>query len=289
MREAADAFSYAGSYVRIADEAAQSVRILHTPEMEHQYSLNGPLRERLRRGEQVFYRDTAVDYSSAQGRDAAPMLDEGFSSTLPQRLLPLQPYYELEVLGLDRVAGRPAARFALHSIDGMRYDYQLSADVETGLLLEARQLDGSGEAVSQMLFTDIAFPQDLHSVMPMPRADQVWRRVRPRTPIQNAPPPLTDLPAGYSYRGQVHYEAPRPVRHILFGDGLSTVSVFVETAARPNRELSGERSYAGTNLVSQEIGRFQVTGVGEVPRAALHRVIEALVSETQPAVQGGGE
>lgn len=288
MRQAADEFSYVGSYVRLADDTAQSVRVIHTPELEHQYSLNGPLREWLRRGDQVLYRDSTVDYSSPQGRNAAPALDESFSSALPQRLLPLRSYYEIRPLGLGRVAGRPAARFALHSIDGMRYDYQLSADVETGLLLEARQVDGDGAAVSRMLFTDIEFPPDVNSAIPMPQPDQVWRRVRPHEPVANAPPPpLANLPAGYSYWGQVHHDGALPIRHILFTDGLNSVSVFVEAAARPDRVLSTERSYAGTNVVSQVIGRFQVTGVGDVPRPALHEIIDALASHSEVAPQEG--
>lgn len=288
MRQAADEFSYVGSYVRIADDSAQAVRVIHTPEFEHQYSLNGPLRERLRRGDRVLYRDSTVDYSSPQGRNAPPELDESFSSTLPQRLLPLRQYYEIKALGLDRVAGRPAARFALQSIDGMRYDYQLSADVETGLMLEARQLDESGEAVAHILYTGIDFPSDVNSAMPVPRPGQAWRRVRPKEPLADASPaPLTDLPAGYSYWGQVRYHEPHPVRHILFTDGLNPVSVFFEAVTPPNGGRAGQRSYAGTNLVSQVIGRFQITGVGEVPRAALREVIAAVASNSGPVPQQG--
>ena len=84
--------------------------------------------------------------------------------------------------------------------------------------------------------------------------------------------------------------APDPVAHLVFTDGLASVSVFVESrsARRPadQQAVAGVASVGSASAFTTVIDGHKVTAVGEVPPATV-RFIASSVAKSDPAVAIG--
>jgi sigma-E factor negative regulatory protein RseB len=82
-----------------------------------------------------------------------------------------------------------------------------------------------------------------------------------------------DLPSGFratSTKTERLPGADAPVTHIVYSDGMATVSVFI---AEKNETKFAEKSNVGaSNAYSIRQGDFQITVVGEVPTATVRRI-----------------
>jgi sigma-E factor negative regulatory protein RseB len=87
----------------------------------------------------------------------------------------------------------------------------------------------------------------------------------------------TDLPTGFRAESSKTEQLPgadAPVTHIIFSDGMATVSVFI---AEKNETRFAERSSVGTSSAySLQQGEFQITAVGEVPAATVQRIATSM-------------
>ena len=76
------------------------------------------------------------------------------------------------------------------------------------------------------------------------------------------------LPAGFMMtHHNLHYlpDSPARVEHMVYGDGLATVSVYVEKPEPGKEELLGSSSMGAVNAYGRQVAGHQVTVVGEVP------------------------
>ncbi len=64
------------------------------------------------------------------------------------------------------------------------------------------------------------------------------------------------------------------VEHLVYSDGLATVSVFVADHTAEVEE--GFSHYGGTNLYSLVVGDRKITALGEVPRITVQRIATSL-------------
>ena len=75
-----------------------------------------------------------------------------------------------------------------------------------------------------------------------------------------------------------HHNMPnqKAVRHLVFTDGLASVSVFIEKhqASMPN--LVGASRMGAVNAFGRLIQNHHVTAVGEVPRATVQMISESV-------------
>ena len=82
-----------------------------------------------------------------------------------------------------------------------------------------------------------------------------------------------DLPSGFRATSTKTEQLPgadAPVTHIVYSDGMATVSVFI---AEKNETQFAEKSNVGaSNAYSIRQGDFQITVVGEVPTATVRRI-----------------
>jgi sigma-E factor negative regulatory protein RseB len=84
------------------------------------------------------------------------------------------------------------------------------------------------------------------------------------------------LPAGFTLRTariQLQEGASEPTRHLVYSDGLASVSVFIEPHG-PQGEPSGHGlARLGSAFVySRSMNGHQVTAVGEVPAATVEAI-----------------
>jgi sigma-E factor negative regulatory protein RseB len=86
-----------------------------------------------------------------------------------------------------------------------------------------------------------------------------------------------DVPSGFrviSTQQTLLPDADDPLTHIVYGDGLVTVSVFISPVTD---EREARRSSMGaSNSYSTVIGDFRVTAVGQVPRITVEQIAKSM-------------
>jgi sigma-E factor negative regulatory protein RseB len=243
---------------------------------ERLHSLNGPVREILREDRKV---------TRILGDARLVVVDQGdprhrLTDLTPQQIRQLESWYRMTVVGPDRIAQRPAAKLHLLPKDNSRYGYMLWIDRETGLLLRSQMRDQADIILEQFMYISIDYnslpddamePEiehhDFHHHTMGPAAEQeghgIWD--------------ATDLPPGFRLldEGWRHTtNGTEPVRHLLFGDGLASVSVYIsDDEGKPfhGRSQQGSMSVAGKIKEG-----YQLTVVGDVPSQTVMRVLNGL-------------
>ena len=66
--------------------------------------------------------------------------------------------------------------------------------------------------------------------------------------------------------------------HLVFSDGLATVSVYVETVTGDSEPLGGLSSMGAVNAYGAVADGHQITVVGEVPAATVEMMARSTVS-----------
>ncbi len=76
-----------------------------------------------------------------------------------------------------------------------------------------------------------------------------------------------------------------PTEHMVFADGLATVSVFVERLDGAAPLLEGNSRLGSMNAFGRRLDDYQVLVVGEVPAddGATHRGLDSVAPAGQPA------
>ena len=70
-----------------------------------------------------------------------------------------------------------------------------------------------------------------------------------------------------------------PVEHLVFSDGLASVSVFVESAVEGKSPMSGPARVGSSSAFSTTVGGHQVTAVGEVPPETVRVIASSLKAD----------
>ena len=91
---------------------------------------------------------------------------------------------------------------------------------------------------------------------------------------------LKELPAGYRKVDQmirmVHGKF-LPVTHVVFSDGLASVSLFIEPITKGVKPRAGHCTVGNTSFYSSVAGYLQITVLGEVPEATTAQIANAVV------------
>ena len=87
------------------------------------------------------------------------------------------------------------------------------------------------------------------------------------------------IPEGFSVTSQSLKPMPMKkhlVQHFVLSDGLATVSVYIEKSATDEQALDGESSMGSVNAFGRRIAGHRVTVMGEVPKATVKQIAEAV-------------
>lgn len=201
---------------------------------------------------------------------------------LPENLDKLAAYYDIERLRDDRIADHDTAVLKLKPRDDYRYGYQYWVDADTGVLLRCDMLDQDNKAIEQMMFTQFEYKDDLPvSTFSVPGLDKMQQRHLGDNRQQTGESgwQVAKLPAGFVLtqssqrsKGDNHYF------HLVYSDGLASVSVFIETGKSQTHFLDGATSIGALNAYGARIGDVFVTVMGEVPA----ETVETIAMSTQP-------
>lgn len=263
--------NYNGVYVYQHGEHVEVLRVLHrtdaTGELEKVEVLDGTPRKFLRVNNDV-YCHLSDGKSVRLERNA---LRRFFPALLPAQPVGLLDYYEARLGGTERVAGRLCQVVTLEPRDGYRYSYNLWLDKQTGLPLKSRVVNSSGGVVSMFVFSEIQIGKvpDVRLF----RNDLAGKRIH-KASLDNPAEVAWDVtpPPGFERVQEAVRSLPgkqAPVTHLVFSDGLSVLSMFVEPVDPQVQNLRGLSAEGVIGIYAREVDGYTVTTLGEVPNSAL--------------------
>lgn len=277
MSHAISNLDYQGVFVHQRGDELETIRIIHraTPEGERErlVSLNGAPREVVRKGRVV---------TCILPDDSSIIVDRRWSESLFPALPPsqaddLQHYYQLELLGSGRIAGLSTVVIGVEPRDAFRYGYRLWLERDTGMLLKSELLDPKGNVIEQLMFTTINLGGNVPIAALSPDFAEFEVDFGPRPPPDWQPGrPGEDfnwraaaLPPGFHLTlhqwERLADDAP-PAEHLVFSDGLASVSVYVEQASEVSSPApSGASRLGAISAYIRKLDEHRITVVGEVP------------------------
>lgn len=278
MSQAKHSLNYDGTFVYVHNRQIMTMRISHRVgaygEYERLVPLNGPQRQI-----EVISKDSAVSCilpdsntppTIGKREAAAP-----FHLALPRSFEEISQYYSFSLGGQERIANRSTQVIMVKPRDNFRYGYRLWVDVDSGLLIKSDLVGGRGAILEQVMFTSL----DIHENNPPPLTESSFScpdfpEPEPKVSQAAALTETSDkgwrvnqLPPGFepTEHQQLVRSKQVPIEHILLGDGLATVSVFVEKFEDAEKFV-GSSYLGGVSAYGNVIHGHQVTVVGMVPR-----------------------
>ena len=260
--------NYSGVYVYHHGEHVEVLRVLHRTDANGEQAkvevMDGTSRQFLRINNDVYCH--LPDGKHVQLERNA--LRRFFPDLLPTQPASLLDFYEAKLGGIERVAGRSCQVVTLAPRDGYRYAYNLWLDKRTGLPLKARVVNDNGSVISMFVFSEIQIGKapDIRNDM----AGKIIQKIHSDKPVVSAwsvtPPP------GYEKVQEAVRSLPgkrAPVTHLVFSDGLSVLSLFVEPIEPQVQRLQGLSAEGAIGVYARQVDGYAVTTLGEVPNLAL--------------------
>ncbi len=219
----------------------------------------------------------------------------------PQSLMPaglpkfdaaMTQFYQLDNQGTMRQMGQKAELIAVTPRDGFRYGYRLWIQRSSGMPLKTELIDTNGNTIEEVVFSSLSLPRHI--------ADDEFKPHLATTGFEwlrdDAAPTLTaegpeiwnnaPLPPGFHLEAQTAQMMPgvaEPVTHLVFSDGVATVSVFIQTQVFRNtpRQVGVATAQVGSSsaFTSVQSGHKYVA-LGEVPPATVRFIIEGLMHQS---------
>ena len=281
---AADEVSFSGTFVHIYDGKVDAMKVARRVIkkgiiQEHLRSLNGPPTEVIRDMDGVWY------YAPDQGvvQDYQHTYQRGFPAILAGDFQNLELHYRF-VEGADiRIANRPAHQIDIIPNDAYRYGYHLWADHATGLLLRSDLIDQQGEIIEQYLFIDVEIGKDitdeqLAAVSNKDKLQLFGDNTPATTAVEYSDWKLTQIPDGYTLSKHIRRISmdDRWFEHMVYTDGLSSVSVFIKEIQEGESETSGLSRMGGVHAYRKRLRDCRITVMGEVPAKTVEHLAQGL-------------
>lgn len=261
MSAALQELSYQGIFIYRRDEDLAAMKVIHLAHKEGErellLTLTGEARETVRDSRRF----------GLMGQQVAG------------RLAGIDGYYQLAPVSRDRVAGRDAKLIAVAPRDQFRYGYRLWIDDKTGLLLKSDLLGEQGRVLEQVMFTSIELLPEKEKQRLL--AETAGQPSDPQEPATASTGRLkwiiTTIPAGFQLITTRPTTPQGGVAHMIYSDGLASVSVFIESDLAANEKaFMGVSSMGAVNAYGNVVAGHQVTVVGEVPEITVKTIGQSI-------------
>jgi sigma-E factor negative regulatory protein RseB len=288
MAAASRQLNYTGTFVYQYNNQTETSRVVHFVnsaggEFERLETLDGPPREVIRSNDQIVCylpSSKAVLVEQRGGRH--------FPSLLPDTLAGIPDNYQVRKEEQDRIAGHDCMWIAVLPRDNLRYGRRFCAELTSGLPLRARTVNEKNETVESFAFTQLklggTFNRDqVRSRYADKARSQNWRVDRSALNSGAGDTPadtgwvVNNQPVGFKKMMEVkRLIAGRsaPVSHIVFSDGLTAVSVFIEPVSKPAAQSLSHQG--AVNIYTRPYGGNLVTVLGEAPAATVMQIANSL-------------
>ncbi len=278
MGLAADQLDYVGEFVSVKNGRIDSMKVIHantaSGRRQKLMSLNGSSREIIQRDGEV----ACVLPDQGVGVREKQQYDRPFSLAVSNDIEEVKRYYDITHFGQARVANRDCENVKVEPKDQFRYGYVLCIDSENGLLLKSELKNAAGEVIENFMFVAIDFrpvnsnefdsnivpqsldwmddKQDAHGHSEMMAGMVNWK--------------IGENATGFELEHYIQRKSPLTqsgVTHIVLGDGLAKVSVFVAMVEENDtaQKQAVKLAMGGLNSYSLFVEDYKVTAIGEVP------------------------
>ena len=287
MSKASRDLNYDGIFVYRLGKQIDTMRIIHKSDEDGIYerlvSLTGNAREVIRDKDQVkcfFPEDKTVIVDKSR-------LGKLISTYLPSPIRSISEFYSFELAGEARIAGMDSWIVNIRPKDKYRYGYQLWIEKKSRLLLKSELKNQLGVTLEQIMFTQLEVLDDIDDALLQPSMSTnnfIWHNN-----VKNVSFKIKDkkqwkvsaMPTGFTMSGQEEETMTGslfPVDHLVYTDGLAMVSVYVEKTSQQANVKIGLSSFGGVNTYSKQVDGYQITAVGEVPKATVKLMVDSVKS-----------
>ena len=292
MTQALAEQNYEGFFFHVRGARSERMRIIHRVDRgqvsERLVSLDGSGREIIRNASEVICylpdRRTVLVEKRSERTDSTSLL-----GGLPSYSESLETLYDIaKIGGVVKTLGRKTQIVSVQPRDQYRYGYRLWLDQETALPLKSQLCDRQGRVIEQILFSEVNLRQRIAAADLKPGVSgEGYRWLRQTTqPVVVAGMTVgwsvIRLPAGFKLtdrRVQAIAGSSAPVRHLVFSDGLATVSVFIEPRDMQAEPMHGLTRVGAAFAYSRDLDGHQVTAVGEVPAATVEAIAAGVMRD----------
>jgi sigma-E factor negative regulatory protein RseB len=276
--------NYEGVFVHEHGGDTETLRVIHRVGAdgvsERLLSMDGSGREFIRRGTQLtcYLPDKRVVLVEKSG-DAGLLL-----GSLPRLQSGAASQYQITELTRTRTSGRPVRVIAITPMDEMRYGYRVWVDEASAMPLKTQLRSRSGEVLEQLVFTDLRLPVRIPDSELQPAVDaRSYRWVHQDTDSGDTSPLSVSwlasmLPPGFRMTTSARQMlSGGPVEHIVFSDGMASVSVFVEIGRDASKAAHDDAARLGmSSAYSTVVQGYRVTAVGEVPPDTVRAIAQSI-------------
>ena len=291
MDHALDSLNYEGTLVQMHGDEASVMHVVHrvdgSDSAERITALDEVGREIIRRGEEVTcifpdQRTVIVGRRSGGANGTSPLRQQ-----FPDDIRFDGKYYRFAIASGGRLVGRLTWMITVKPMDQYRYGYRLWLDRSTAMPLKVQISAEDDSVVEQLLFTEISLPEQIPAAAlnPSVRTDGfTWRHsdTAASTGLASAVQPVwraASLPPGFrlrTVRSRQVEGGDAPMEHLVYTDGIASVSVFVEAGVAAAEQGEGMSRMGAANAYTAMTDGYLVTAVGEVPVRTAEMIARSL-------------
>ncbi len=295
IHRAAQRENYVGTLIYQRGSVMHASRIQHFSDLVHnEYerleTLDGKPREVLRQNDIVHSLIPEAKLVVVERQDAK----DRFPALLATNKGDVLDLYEMRRLSPERVAGMECEVFSLVPHDGARYAVRLWAEKHSGLLMRAQTIGEGGKVLEQVAFSqiEIGVPSEKQKILGAIKSAANWQRyeinyqpaniaeegwlitvpIKGFQKIREVRRPLGDLRSAQGSGREQVFE----VLQVVYSDGLTGLSVFIEPVSEQRVRREGVASLGATQVVVRKVADFWITVVGEVPAATVKQFAAAV-------------
>lgn len=280
MNEASQHLNYELSYILVKKNSIEPLLYRHArqddQQLAHLVYLSGPVREVIRRGDEVSYIEPGVEpFTIESGNMVAPTIP-----MLNTDVAELSRYYDFVKVGRAREAGAACQVLRVVPKDGLRYSYVVWVDEKSHLPLRADLLDRDGEVLEQYRTISFSVSERLAEIMAGLNKVQLPEVLKlPKGSVQETFWQVTWVPDGFQAMELNRYRmamTERLVESQMYSDGLFNFSVYV--SASDNHSLKGQLVRQGRRTLHSVVkGENEISVVGDIPPATAQRIAQSVM------------
>jgi sigma-E factor negative regulatory protein RseB len=303
MNQALTTRNYDGTFSHWHGGKVEMLRIIHRVQegavAERLVSLDGSGREFIRSGADVVCYLPDKKMVLVEKRPADESLLGGFPAVNDQTAT----FYDIKEVERTRLNRRDTRVITVSPKDEFRYGYRLWIDESTAMPLKTQLCDRRGHVIEQIVFASLTLSSRIADAAFKPDvATTGFQWLRNESPPTPAKEPAENaslvwnamkLPPGFKMAArsaQVMPGSTDPVSHLVFSDGLASVSVFVEMQTTTQTSSDGQTvteesmRVGSSSVYSTVMGGRKVTAVGEVPPETVRSIASSFSSDGPPPI-----
>ncbi|MCP4009798.1 MAG: hypothetical protein GY726_09825 [Proteobacteria bacterium] len=288
MSAAAHGLDYSGEFVYVKEGIISSMKIAHISATETRGSqqklmaLDGSMREIIQQDDEV----ECVLPDQGMGLREKRQARQLFTLNMSDKVENIGLFYRVDRIGSTRVANRNCEQVIVSPNDSYRYGYSLCIDSENQLLLSSELKTRDEEILESYKFIGVNFNKVETSAISSqtPPKTLSWIDDKPKdsVAIVSASEPglkwrVRPNKSGFELEHYIKRISPvmqAEITHLVLGDGLAQVSVFISPADASANKSEAALSMGSINSHTRKVNNSMITAVGEVPRETVILIAE---------------